>query len=83
MMNMTTISKMCSVWCYDIVPEMRYQSELGEYHTYGIQITAPEGTEILHDVSICKETAQRIAARLNHCQVSPIHVYDVIMDMLP
>lgn len=70
-------------WQYSIVPEDLYQLELREYHAYGIQVIASDHTDILHDVSVCKKTAERIVELLNHYQVSPIHLYDVVTDMLP
>jgi|GEM_PF-1679069 len=70
-------------WTYSIVPENFFQLELGEYSTYGIQVITPDYIEILHDVSVCKKTVERLVRLLNYYQVSSIHLYDVIMDMLP
>jgi len=70
-------------WQYSIVPETLYQSELGEYHTYGIQIIAPDCTSILHDVSVCKKAAEQIVETLNLYKVLPVHLHDVVMDTIP
>jgi len=68
---------------YSIVSENLYQLELGEYHAYGIQIIAPDRMDVLHDVSVCKKTAECVVALLNHYEVSPVHLYDVVLDFLP
>lgn len=68
---------------YKIVSETLYQHELGKYHTYGIQIIMPDCTGILHDVSVDEKTTKHIVEILNRYQVSPIHLYDVVTDMLP
>lgn len=70
-------------WSYSIIPEIGRHSDLGKYHTYGIQIIGPAGTEILHDISVCKETAECMAERFNRHQLSPYHLRDAVADMLP
>jgi len=70
-------------WLYNVEPENLYQHELGKYRTYGIRVTAPDCTDILHDVAVCEKTATHIVDTLNHYQVSPVHLYDVVTDMLP
>lgn len=70
-------------WQYHVVSEDFYQPELGKYHTYGIQVITPDCTNTLHDVSVCKKTTEHIVELLNRYQVSPIHLYDVVTDMLP
>ena len=72
-----------SKWKYSVLPENFHQLELGEYRTYGIQIITSDHVDILHDVSACKELTAHIVALLNHYQVSPVHLYDVVVDMLP
>ena len=64
---------------YSVSPETFCHPDMGEYHTYGIRITT---TDILHDVTTCEETANHIVELINHCQLSPDHLYDVIIDML-
>lgn len=68
---------------YTIVQEELYQFELGKYHTYGIQVITPEYTDILHDVSTCEKTVEYIVELLNCHDVSPVHLHDIVMDMLP
>lgn len=76
-------STACSLRNYGLVPERLYHPDLGEYHTYGVRVTAPEYTNILHDVSACKQTAEWIVEQLNRHQVAPVHLYDIVTDLLP
>lgn len=72
-----------SRWRYRVVSEDLYRLESGKYHTYGIQLETSGCADTLHDISVCKKTAEHMVELLNHYQVSPIHLYDVVTDMLP
>lgn len=67
---------------YRLLTEDLYHSDLGEYRTYGILVTALDCMDILHDVSICKKEVDYMVKALNRHKLSPIHLNDVVMDML-
>ena len=63
---------------YHIFQESAEQDGLGRYETYGIRC----GEATVHDVSPNKASAERIAALLNRCAVSPVHFFDIVEDCL-
>ena len=70
-------------WHYCLISENYIHIDLGEYHTYGIQVRGFNFSEILHDVSPCKDTVVRMTEFFNKYQLSPIHLKDAVEDMLP
>jgi len=68
---------------YRTVAENCYHPDLKEYHTYGIQVTTPTGSETLHDVSTSRRTVEYLVSLFNSNNLSPIHLYDAILDMIP
>lgn len=70
-------------WQYCVVHETGYHTDLGEYTTYGIQLTLPNDSKIVHDISTSRKTVEQMVALFNRCQLSPVHLYDVVTDMLP
>lgn len=68
---------------YSVVPERLCHVDLGEYNTYGIKTLAPDCSEILHDVSVCKKTVEHIVELLNKNHARHIHLYDIVTDLLP
>lgn len=81
MADIKTLDLYC--WVYDVIPERCYHIVLGEYNTYGIKVTGSEFAMVLHDVSVCKDIADNFVEMFNKYQLSPVHVEEVIMDMLP
>lgn len=69
-------------WMYCIEPEKLHHPDLGEYSTYGIRIVSSDDMEILHDVSVCENSVNYIVKMINQYHLSPIHLYDVVVDML-
>lgn len=70
-------------WQYSIISEISYDKDIGQFHTYGIQINGPNHKEILHDVSIFKNTVNYMAELFNLHQLSPIHLKDAVEDLSP
>ncbi len=61
---------------------------MGRYITYGIQAIRKtalgwEMGEIIHDVTTELRLAAELAQFFNRYQLSPIHLRDVIEDMIP
>lgn len=71
-------------WNYHAVKELRYSPELGRYLTYGIR--ALEGgrpVAHIHDIAADGHFVQRLAEDFCFHHLSPLHLQDVIEDMLP
>ncbi len=68
---------------YRIIPR-RYRSEDGKAYTgYDIAGTSEDGTPLrVEDVTEDRRFAKLLCAVLNREQVEPVHVYDVISDIL-
>ena len=69
--------------------EVVYHPELGYYITSGIEV-APfcrlldTGQRVrVHDVSIRRYEAERLAHRMNLGKLSVLHLMDVVLDSLP
>ena len=59
--------------------------ELGEYHTFDIAVYGDlwrEPLVVIRDVALDGELAFRMIQACNRCNLSPIHLKDVILDML-
>lgn len=69
---------------YRIVREKAYHPDIGAYHTYGIAVRE-NGTilQTQHDVSVERAVAKSIAVVCAEEQVEPVHMEDVIADLLP
>jgi hypothetical protein len=77
-----------SRWRYWAVAERGHSAELGGYDTYGLLAasTEPDGrgaVKLLHDVSPDGETVRSMAEKFTKHQLSPVHLLDVVEDMLP
>ena len=75
-------------WSYQPICESVFDPELGKYDTYGIRASrkTPEGWELIefiHDVTTEKELVKKMARLFNIHQLSPIHLREVLIDMLP
>ena len=65
---------------YKCIEQIFFDESIGNYITYGIEIT--EGNRIINDVSCNREKANEIVRLMNKFQVSPIHLYEVIEDLI-
>ncbi len=65
---------------YKCIEQKLFDEDIGNYITYGIEIT--DGNKIVNDVSCNKDKANTIIKLLNQYQVSPIHLYEIIEDIL-
>lgn len=75
-------------WQYQTVHERMCNLELGQYDTYGIQANRKvlygwEKIELIHDVTTNQQVAELLVNLFNQHQLSPIHLHDVLEDMLP
>lgn len=70
------------IWHYCVLPEICYDVDIGEYHTYGITVTSPNYTKTIHDISIYEETVVQMVNLFVKYQLSPIHFQDAVEDML-
>ena len=76
------------IWHYCIIEEMQDSQILGRYETYGISVsvqTEQGYREIcqLHDVTTSHQLACILVERFNQLQLSPIHLREVVEDLLP
>ena len=70
-------------YLYEAVRHTAISEEIGDYVTYGIRVS--EGGRELSftaDVSTDRETVERLAANCTDGQLDPIHLGDVIEDLL-
>ena len=78
---------MTHLWRYEAKPERQYHQDLGWYTTYLLSAERKvhngwEQAEIIHDVTPNRALAQKIAGLCTQYQLSPIHMRDVIEDMV-
>lgn len=78
---------MTHLWRYEAQPEQQYHPDLGWYTTYLLSAEQKvdnswEQMEIIHDVTPNRALAQKIAFLCTEYQLSPIHMRDVIEDMV-
>jgi len=67
---------------YIVVRENLYHPDFGEYCTYGVQMKNGEHVDIIHDISTCRQIVIHMAELFNRYQLSPVHLYDAVTDML-
>lgn len=75
-------------WDYQAIEETLNDPLPGEYRTYGIQakrraVHGWELIELIHDVTLEADLAQKLAHLFRQYQLSPLHIRDVLDDMLP
>lgn len=75
-------------WSYWAVEETLDDPLLGKYRTYGIQakhrtVYGWELIEMIHDVTLEANLAQKLARLFRQHQLSPLHIRDALDDMLP
>lgn len=66
---------------YQCMEQSMYHEDIGEYFTYGI-IYNDNSELIVRDVSTNRSYVQYITQLLNVFRASPIHLYNIIEDML-
>ncbi|MBS6476001.1 MAG: hypothetical protein KH354_08545, partial [Clostridiales bacterium] len=66
---------------YRYIPQNLYQTDIGAYASYGITLKNDPNV-IVNDVSCEKKVVKRIGHALNRYQADPVHLTDVIEDML-
>lgn len=64
---------------YACVKQRCFGEETGEYTAYGIRV--PDGTVVV-DVSQDRRLVEDLVDRFNRFGVSPIHVQDILEDIL-
>jgi len=67
---------------YSLIEEVLFNSEIGEYQAYGILFTSEKEIIRRPDISRCKDKIELIIARLNEHQLHPLHIDDIIEDMV-
>lgn len=70
-------------WNYSVIPETGHCEEVGRYETYGIEVAGPGLRHTVHDVSVYKEVVNAMMERFNQYQLSPLHLEEAIIDLLP
>ena len=70
-------------YLYEAVQHTAISEEIGDYVTYGIRVSE-DGRELSFtaDVSTDGEAVERLAANCTDGQLAPIHLEDVIEDLL-
>ncbi len=65
---------------YKCFEEKMFHEDIGEYTSYGIKL---DGTDMkIDDVSVDKSFVEGIVFKMNKYQAEPVHMADIIEDML-
>ena len=80
--------KMNIIWNYLTVFETFNDPQAGSHQTYGMQISRKTETgwkpvRFIHDITTESQLARQLEERFNLYQLSPVHLLDVLSDMLP
>ena len=68
---------------YEVVGEYIYSPEIGEYFSYGIAIyVGNTNPKIISDVSLEKAPLEELCRKCTAEELDPIHIYDIIEDIL-
>lgn len=69
---------------YHLLKEILYSDELGEYISFGIQVTNQRGDKVasVSDISTKQDYVEELCRLFNKNNLSPLHLRDVIEDML-
>lgn len=70
-------------WKYEVVSEDAYNADSGKFRTYGIQLIRLNHEKTLHDVSTDRNIVDWMTELFNHHQLSPLHLIDAVVDLLP
>lgn len=66
---------------YSVIEERLFSEDLGGYTSYGLLVTGAQELR-LSDVSPDREFVAALAMQFNELQLSPIHLSEVIQDLL-
>lgn len=75
------------MYSYSYVREILQNEEVGEYSAYGVQISCItyekcEPIQYISDVFVSEQDAKAFVDECNRLQLSPIHIDDVVQDVL-
>ena len=77
------------VWRYRLVPETAYREEIGWFPTFGIMVEERwkgewkvREDQTIHDVMLDGARATELVAQLNEYHVSPLHLWEILEDLL-
>ena len=75
-------------WEYQTIQETSFLADQGSYTAYGIQAYRCQKGEryclnTIHDISTRKDFVEQLAACFTAQQLSPLHFYDAVIDLLP
>ncbi|MDO5603313.1 MAG: DUF6514 family protein [Oscillospiraceae bacterium] len=77
------------LWKYEVFSSLQpaTQDIPQQYLSFGIQVILNGSCPALvidsiEDVSVTRREVEKIAARLNRYQLSPLHLYEALLDML-
>jgi len=68
---------------YELISNLKSDSELGTYETYGITILHDgKVTRTINDISTFKEKIQNLVDQCNYLKVSEIQIEEIIYDFI-
>jgi len=67
---------------YSLIDDIIINPEVGEYQAYGIMYTSGDETIRISDISLCKNRLEDVIDKLNRLQLMPVHILDVVEDVL-
>ena len=73
---------------YRIIAKTAFLVEHGKYRTYGLQVKIKKTDgwkriKVIHDITTKRKKAKKMARLFTANQLSLVHFYDVLEDMLP
>ena len=66
---------------YSVIEEHLFSEDLGEYTSFGLLVSGDQEIR-LSDISPNREFVTALAMQFNELQLSPIHLSEVIQDIL-
>ncbi len=71
-------------FCYNVIKEKFENELLGEYMSFGIIVEDVDSNEInrISDISVEYDTVKYISDLCNELELEPIHLMDVVEDMI-
>ncbi len=69
---------------YSLIKHHILDNELGDYDTFGISVTDEDNVVLdsIYDVSVDYDTVVNIVSLCNELSLEPIHLTDVVEDMI-
>ena len=70
---------------YIVIPAIRYAEEVGIYNSYDIAAVDGEGAVVarVDDVTADRHLADSMAERFSRCGLSPVHLKEAVLALLP